>query len=74
MTNAEVADRLEKFVENYNADYPLRTADVHQHGCPCQRCLIDFVHTASKRLKKESRGGSEDVERAVGELRMDVGG
>ena len=52
MTDAEVADRLEKFVEKYNAENPFRTADMHPHECPCQRCLIDFVDAASKRLKK----------------------
>ena len=54
MTNAELADRLEKFVEKYNDDNPFRTADVHQQECLCQRCLIDFVDAASRRLRRET--------------------
>lgn len=50
MTNLEIADNLLKFVAKYDAENPWRTADMHQHECPCQRCLIDFVRAAASRL------------------------
>lgn len=57
MTNKEIAEVLRRHVEDYQKKHPMFTADFHSHDCLCQRCLMDFVNVAARRL--QAAGGEK---------------
>ncbi len=45
-TIKELMEALERVVEVYRRDNPMRTADVHYRDCKCLRCQIDHAAAA----------------------------
>lgn len=41
--HTELRDLIKEFVENYDREHPVRTADVHHLDCRCERCLRDSL-------------------------------
>lgn len=42
-TDSQMKDLAGRMVSAYYKRNPIRAADVHQQGCVCERCFIDFL-------------------------------
>lgn len=36
-------ETMRDFVERYDREHPVRTADVHNQQCLCERCAVDLM-------------------------------
>lgn len=39
----KLRDVIKKYIENYDLEHPVRTADVHHLDCQCDRCFRDAL-------------------------------